>query len=210
MWVILIILAALVVLAYVRRQEVWSKPLLVLCVVALIAVVGHRAIVGGGRPVRDRQPSGLEQVAELMGKSLSGRLEPGARIAVFGGFPPDVRTGWLVLRATCETGLAAGLGHTDWELVGYAGTAPGTAATLSQGIDDLGGQIDAVLSFNGLPPDLEQMTIYTRATPPAVAAYFPREADLDLIGKWLSDGLIEGAVVRQNGSLTPYTVAEPP
>jgi len=204
--IILAVLGVLIVVAYLKREQPWAKPVLVLCVVAICGVVLWR-VVERPRARWGGAPYGATTMnaARLLGESLRGRVDSGARVLVLTENPAGVGPGWPQIRAACEAGFSEGLGDVEWELVGCVGPAPGTAETLSQAIEAAGVRFEVVLSFAGLPADLAQMSLYRLSPQPVVAAYFPRGADSELLRTWLHDGLIDAAVVAQNDRLEAYT-----
>ena len=210
--IILAVLVVLVVVAYVKREQPWAKPVLVLCVVAICGVVVLRA-VGGRRGISGdgtKSHATLVEAARLLGESLRGKLDSGARVLVLneqvGGMGPSSPR----IRAALDMGFSPGLGDTSWQLVGFAGPAPGTAEDLSEAIDATRVGFDVVISVSGLPDDLDELSIYQDDPPPLVAAYFPRGAESELVRMWLIDGLIAVAVVADEGLLDVYTPGQLP
>jgi myo-inositol catabolism protein IolC len=86
-----------------------------------------------------------------------------------------------------------------------------TADAVSEALAQTEAQCDAVVSFAGLPPDLEELSIYQLESPPKVAAFFTGKAvNLDAIRRWLKDDLLQAAVVRDGGRLRLYTRTDLP
>jgi len=212
-WILVVVFAAFLMFGYAnfKNGRTWGKPLMILCTVGVVAVVLVRFAGGvGGVGGADSAPiGGLDaevEAAEMIGEQLKGKL-PAAGGVFFLGKPPvqGAMTGFAYYMASWEKGLHATIGR-DWQRVGYFGPCasepPSPAEWISSALDNASGQIDLVLSFDGLPTDLEALNIYEMAERPLVAAFFPDGGDEAVIRGWLQDGLLDVAVINDEGSLT--------
>ncbi len=211
-WVFVFILGAAVVLSYfggVKKRESWGTMALLLCAVGFLAVLGAKMVYGpdakiktGGQVVAARQ----QQVAVLIGEALKGKLEPGSRILFLGA---DLERYWAISFERVQEGLSKGLEDSSWENAGYClmsaeRRSPESIWRAPEGFD-------ALVSFAGFYPEMEELDLYLWPDPPLVAAYFPARGDLDQIRTWLSDGFLRAAVVKtERGSLKPYTPEQLP
>jgi len=209
--VLAIVLFVVAVLAYalgVRKQAAWGKPVLVICVVALVLVVldrtsfhvlsGRRGGGGGRETARERQA--IEEPARLLGEAIKPSLPDGGRVLLVArggsGSAESIR-GW-------QAGLSQGLGTGNWQVERFMCSPQWTAETLSR---ELGakGQYDAIVSFSGLPEGAEQMSIFESASPPKVGAYFSTADQIETIRLMLENGLLVAAVVRTQEGFKVYT-----
>jgi len=212
--VLLILFALGVIVAYVvgiKGNRAWGKPLLILCLVGLIAVVLQRAFIGRARLAEradiDRP---AQDSAMLLAQGIKGEVRPGSRIFFFSPIPPVIPTQMARYWMLWEKGVNEGLGSTAWQKVHIARPADNTAAAFSESLLGREGEVDVVLSFVGLPDDLPQMVVYSWAVPPTVAACFPYGADRARVRQWLQEGLIRAAVIQDGGSMKLYTPGQPP
>jgi len=207
-WVLLAVFAVLLVVGYLCRRRPWGRALIVACVLGVLGVLAYQLFFRGQSNLRvasvARATSNTTS-ARLIGQGLKSYLAPESRIVVMAQFSPQVRPSWPMLWSSWQKGLSEGLADTSWKDAGYVGPAPGTAQSLSEGLAAVEGQVDAIVSFAGLPDDLEQMSIYASGTPPKVAAYFPINPNREAIRRWLKDGLIQAAVMDEKGVPTLYT-----
>lgn len=215
-WIVLVVLVVLCVVGYVNRGEPWAQWMLIVCCVGAVGVIIARATLKGGQGdqagITRRVATEAAGAAELLGGALREHVEPGTRMLVLAEFSPTVRPGWPLYWSSRRDGLTKGLGDIEWQYAGYFGPTPGTAASLSAGLDQMAGEFDVVVSFNGLPADLEQMSIYGYGDVPMVAAVFPLgTADKALIRTWLTEDYLQAAVVEEErGSFELYTKSELP
>ena len=197
----------------VRQKQTWGTVLVVVCVLGIVGVIVERMLLGGRYSLAvagEKMASGASGTAQLLGKGLKGLVPAGGRIVVMGEFSPQVRPSWPTLWSNWQKGLSDGLGDSTWQLAGYYGPANGTAESVSGGLAAIEGGFDAVVSFYGLPDDLENLSIYQLGERPKVAAFFP-SANLDRVRDWLSKGLIEAAVIEQgDAGLRLCTKTSPP
>jgi len=210
-WPLIIILCIGVVVSYlggVRKGKAWGKIAAALCAVGVLAVAGVKVMNRGpaGEVTTGRSLTEVEyERAKAIGAGLKGIVEPGCRIFILSSYGPMGGPGIDQAKDSWNRGLSDGLGDSTFRVVGYYGPAPGTAESLSQGILQAEEQIDVLVSFQGLPQGLLDMSIYAEAEPPRVAAYFHGSPDMAPIRRWLNDGLLDVAVVEQNGVLTTHT-----
>ena len=213
-WLLIAVFFLGVLVSYgagVKKGAAWGTPVLILCVIGLIGVVGQRVFVGpGAGGPGDVGAKGVLKAAseaEWLGRALKGRIPEGSRIFILSFYDPARGRDMTASKEAWTEGLSDGLGDTTWEVVGYYGPTPGTAGDLSYGFDGMNGLIDAVVSVSGLPPDLEQMNFYQFDPVPEVAAFFrSAETDLELIRSWLEGGYLAAAVVSSTeGEVTTYT-----
>lgn len=200
----------------VKKEQPWGKPVLALCAVALVIAALSRAFLGGvsqgqyisaGRAAMERARAGriaeLRNVATLIGRGLKGHVPTGARIAFLSPInTEDISAALPAVRVA----LSKELGDESWERAGIF-----TVDDLSGAIAENEKGINAVISFYGLPNDLEKMKIYLLEAPPKVAAYFGPQSDLDAIRGWLTSGHLQAAVRKaENGQQRLYTPKDLP
>ena len=216
--VLLIALFIGVLVAYVagvRQGAGWGKPVLAICTLGLVAVVLLRACGGPGGGEVDDQARVIRDTAdsaELLGSLLKGNIPAsGAQILILLGMRAEGGPGLIEYREGWQKGFDKALGPDGWEMVGrYSSIEP--ADGLSDWLDEYaaehGENIDAVVSFFGLPEGLEDVIFYDWEPRPKVVALFPapRETDLGAIRRWLEDGYLMAAVVLDSeGNARTYT-----
>jgi len=205
---IVVFLGAIV--AYVAGVKVgarWGRPVLTVCVLALVLLVLDRAffhvLVGrtAGRP--GPEPGDLREAGKRIGETLKDRLGPGRRVYVVAGYGMAGGSGaggsgsWPLF----ESGLLPALGHTELQVVGEERSNAATAETLSDGCVR-SAPVDAVLFVGTLPANLEEAAFYRRGhSRPIIAGYFlvaehPQTASIESIHRWLQQGRIDVAVVE--------------
>ena len=94
-WILLAIFAVGFVVAYraaVKKRE-WGRPVMILCVVGLIAVVLHRLLAGGGprAEVADIDRPAYESALALA-QGVKAQVLPGSGIFIFSSIPPHIQT----------------------------------------------------------------------------------------------------------------------
>jgi len=206
-------LAVLTFLAYflgVRRGRSWARVVVAVCALGLVGVVVFRFAGRGAKPnpgFRDDYQR-MAARAETLGRALKPHLKPGSRIFIFGDVPVEWETVLPGAQKAWKEGLSKGLGDSTWVQAGYGSPPRGefrlTESALSEGLGQADGQVDAVVSFAGLPENLEETALYKGETGrPRVAVLFvdATDAEVALVGKWLKAGLVDGAAVERNGKL---------
>jgi len=194
--------------AGVRRGHAWGVAVAGACIVGLVILAVHRPLtrrVPG--QVRYAQQAAQRSMSEgeALGRALWGRVPRGARIFLLADMPFESRTGWRYRYPGWRAGLSRGLRDDTWQDAGYYGPATAEPLAISEAIERAEGPVHAVVSFAGLPGDLEELSIYGWGKPPAVAACFPGKPDLTVIRRWLQDGLLDAAAVRDGRALKVYT-----
>jgi hypothetical protein len=105
--------------------------------------------------------------------------------------------------------LANGLGLADGLHLAGVMSSPGgtpTAEDIRNALNAAEGRVDALVSFCGLPQDLEMLAGPDGELPYAVAAYFPgKVADPAVLRQWLQDGLVQVVVLKPDGEMRSYT-----
>jgi len=219
-WLVLIVLLVGVLWAYFKgvrgeNKKPWGKPLVAACALCVVIIVLGKAACGPAairenaaalQGMNDLERSFQARLAQMAGKGLKGNVPTPARIFFLGPMPTNMTGDWDVMWPAWEDGLSKGLGSKNWQSVGYAGPASSmTAEELSRVLKDHLKEIDVLISFDGLPADLQNASIYALKPPPKVAVCFPQGADLDAVRGWLSGGFIQAAVVHEKGESTLYT-----
>jgi hypothetical protein len=204
------------IVAYVAGVKVgarWGRPVLTVCVLALVLLVLDRAffhvVVGrtfGGRP--PPEPGDLREAGKRIGETLKDRLGPGRRVYVVAGygFAGGSGAGGSGSWPLFEAGLLPALGHTELVVVGEERGSAATAETLSDACVR-SAPVDAVLFVGTLPANLEEAAFYRRGhSRPIIAGYFlvaeyAETASIESIHRWLQKGRIDVAVVetKQDG-----------
>ena len=154
-----------------------------------------------------------QQVAQLLGQGLKEHIEPGARVFVLYSVD-DAGPQFARNKQLWQAGLTAGLKDEGVEILGFATPEPGWPPTLRDP-GDAGAfsiplarapaQFDALVSFTGLPADLERVNIYQVSEPPKVAAYFGTLGDRAKVRSWIEKGLLQAAVLKEKGGSKLYT-----
>ena len=224
-WVIVAFLSALLLVSYLagaKKGRAWGKVVVVLCVLALIGVVLTRALSGptqrtGAKALATTEQARMRQAAELLGRELKSLVKPGCRLLIFA---PENSVMGTPLEGAWTDGLCKGLGDTSWKRAGgrLLSRAGGesdcvTVEALSEAIAEAAGEFDAIVSFAGLPVDLEQATAFKPSGQrPVAVAFFPlsSRADMALIRRWIADGRLKAAVVEGEAGLQCYNALLPP
>jgi len=218
-----------VVVAYVagvRQGAGWGNPVLVLCTLGLVGVALLRAFGGFADDPSTAAPLDLRHVAgraEALGSLLKGKVVPASgdriRILILTGMGQLASVDRLDKRIAWKKGFDKALGPDGWERIGEWGPAPGYADDLSDSLDEHvakhGENIDAVVSFAGLPEDLEYVSFYDWESPPKVVGLFSLQtADLGAIRTWLEDGYLMAAIAVDSESkartYTPLSLPDVP
>jgi hypothetical protein len=217
-WIIIIVLAVLFVVAYLlgaKQQQGWGKVVMVLCLIGFILLGLDRAffhVIGGrtgevGSSYADSELGQKELQTKMIVDPIRGQLPQGCRVFALRQFHPQGSGVVMGDRVAVRNALRRILGEGEYELVAEWGPMEygrsASAQEISQAI--AGSQIDLFISYAGLPQDLPELSIYDTVDRPLVGAYFPQEVDTLLLREWLQDGLVDVAVVRQEGELRRYT-----
>jgi len=211
---LMLVLLAGAVACYVRgvkAHKPWGKPALVGCCLALALVVGAKLPFGKGATEGPSRASLAYKKGRALGKGLRGALPAGGRVFFFSEWPvdPQTRGAWQ----EAEDGFSDGIGYRDWQREGVSFPSPSTAEGFSNEIAEVEDRIDAIVSFGGLPRDLEKVSVYKQPERPRVAAFFPSYpllVNAGMIRKWLQDGLLDVAVVDDGSGLKLYTPGDLP
>jgi hypothetical protein len=202
----------------VKGGRAWGTPLLMLCVLGLVVAVvlratGVRRASGSGSAERMRGSEPYE-AAKLIGEGLKGGLERGARILVFvsnyDAYPKDPQT-YVKTKEDWQRGLAEGLGDDTIQIVGYVIPAEDTSLSYSGFADYFAMRlrnypdVAAMVSFTGLPPDIDRMGGYELGTRLKVGAYFSTFISGVPLREWLGKNYVQAAVVKEGRSLKLYT-----
>lgn len=187
----------------VKKETTWGKPFVSLCLAGII-------IIAVGKMLPTKKATIAQDIAdtvygrgkareldrsERLGKAMREHLSPGSKVLVMGGAHLE---GWV--RPAWNEGLEDALGKTGWEPVGYYGPVAAGAQAISEGLADREQEIDAVISYVGLPRDWADMSFYKRSNPPKVGAYFRSPStDLELVRSWIEDGYLVAALVETEG-----------
>jgi hypothetical protein len=207
---LMLVLLAGAIVCYVRGvkpRKRWGKPALVGCCLALALVVGAKLPFGKGAAAQGPSQASLAyKKGRELGKGLRETLPTGARIFFFSEWPvnPQTRGAWQ----EAEDGFSDGLGHRDWQREGVICPSLRTAEGFSNELAGTEGKIDVIVSFGGLPRDLEKMSVYKQPERPKVAAFFPSYpllVNAGMIRQWLQDDLLDAAVVDDGSGLKLYT-----
>jgi len=191
--------------------------LLILCVVGLIGVAGYRAIRPGTTTASDDIAETVEQEretsAKLIGRALRPLLDPGSRILIVGDpVPGDIEHAQAMF--AWKKGLTEGLKDETWKEAGYGPTHGLRQPILSEQfagyLEELQGQIDAVVSFAWLPEDLAQLAVVQDPKRPKIGAFFfytgAPAHDVSLIQTWLENGYVDVVVLQtKENKLVTYT-----
>jgi len=215
-WIIIAVLALILVFAYlagVRQQQGWGGTVMVLCVVGLILVALDRAffhVIGGRRGASSYADSELglkERQTKLIIDAVRDQLPPHCRVFAVRMVDPQGAGVNLGEQIAAQQALDKILGKGAYELVGEWGPEqygePVSVDALSRAVEER--EIDLLISYAGLPENLEEASFYRRTRAPKVGAYFPGQPDRSRIRSWLLDGLLQVAVLEEDGKLRAYT-----
>ena len=211
LWILIVIFLVGVFASYmlgVKKEQAWGRPVLILCVVGVVCVVGVRYVRGrqGGLSLAERLPNPTYEVTKRLAGALQPSLPYSPRIFIITSYAGQPRRmdGY---KAQWEKALSEVLG--EWESAGVT-FASQSAEGFSAAVERAEGPIAAIISLDPLPADLEKWSIYELAEPPKVGAYFGPNVDLQALRSWLQKGLIQAAVVKQGARLRLYTANDLP
>jgi len=223
LWTLLIVVVVLLFVVYfkgVKAGAGWGKPVaallalvLVGLAVATIVTVRRRPTGGMGRGWTRMQASARDS-ARAIAAELKDRLGASPRLFVMGVVPigssgSGTRSG-AAWRSWNE-GLKEGFGGEIWQIVGYYGPVRrASAEDVNGALASVQGEIDGVISFDGLPADAQALSIYGLAKPPVVGVYFRSGATPEQVRTLLADGLVQVAVMVEEGQVKVFTPQAPP
>ena len=218
LWAVLIVLAVVLFVVYLKGVKAgagWGTP--VAAVLALVLVGGALAtIMTGGSRGRDRRTiSGRaaamrmiqardRDLARAIATGLKDRLGASPRLFVMGMGTER--------RRSFNEGLKEGFGGETWQVVGsYGGPVwDASAEDVNAALAGVQGEIDGVISFDGLPEDARALSIYARPSPPPVGVYFRGGVSPEQVYTLLADGLVQVAVMVKEGQVKVFTPQAPP
>ena len=95
--------------------------------------------------------------------------------------------------------------------MGFYGPLRGASAEdVNVALASVQGDVDAVVSFNGLPANAQALSIYAQPSPPPVGVYFRGGVSPERVRTLLADGLVQVAVVVEGEQLKVFTPQSPP
>ena len=213
-WLVLLGFFSLMLVGYnwgYREESDWGRPVFFL---AFIALVGWTLWGTFGSPAGgsvQRAADAATASARALGNSLRDDLPDNCKILflcpVSDVGDPDLHDRW-------KNGLAEGLGRDGFRVVdcrapdgavpvslSYAGSAMG----FSKVLEGLSADLDAVISFTGLPSDLPAFRLYrSRRAGPVVAAYVGKYGDRRKIRRWLEEGYLQAVALTEDGEMATY------
>jgi len=218
LWTLMALLLVGMVISYVagaKKGAAWGKPAAVLCAIALIVLVAVKIMerMGTQGDVPDQAAferelaAQAERQAEELGEAIRKDLQPGSRLFLLGYYPVGGAPGWATTLDQWKKGLSRGLGDDTWSMVGYFGpVSHADAGRISAALAELDYPPDAVISFDGVPPKLEDVSFYMARKRPLVAVAFANASDRQRARELLRADLVDVALIE--GSV--YTTANLP
>jgi hypothetical protein len=219
MSVLLIVIALVLfvgaIVAYVggvKKEKAWGQPLLILCVVGLVAVALVRVFGGaggaGGTPGRVAE-TGAEKLATeevaALAPALEGAIESEDTILVIHEaiFVPGQDITYRTIkgvRKAVKDQLEKALGvkglNTDYMSSGQAGDV---ASAISQGAKP---EHAAIVSMVGVSGSIES-AMAGREVP--LVAVLPKGYDVDTVRSLLNAGALQGAAAKKGEAYVLYT-----
>ena len=200
-YVIVIVLAIVLILAYVKGVKVgqaWGTPVMVVCLLLILGAVGYRVVAGGGEAGGDpyKGEKGNEaRNARMLAEAVRDEITEPVTVVVL--LPPmlavrDVHRNIKKSKPRWEAGFQTGLGEGKlaslvvWEQrKGRSSRLPKSVATADIAFCPQGDMPDAVGLMDG---------------PALVLVYYPAQAGTqtvteEAVRQKISDGMVDAAVI---------------
>jgi len=204
-YVLLVVLLIGVLGAYfagIKKGEKWGMPVVVVCGVGALVVLGMHLFGGGSAGGPTIEAGAESERARMVAKGLTLSLPSGARILLVDTclLPQDLasqrKAAWAKSMGETLTGGADIVAYESLDEPGYVGEA----------IRRAGGDIDAVIFAEGLPVShAAAVQLRGMVGEKTVAGYAGGSPDMQVVSQLLQDGLLQAVVVEQEGQLKLYT-----
>jgi hypothetical protein len=211
-WILLGVFTVGLVFSYVmgvQRERDWAKPILVVCALGLAGTALLRAFEGrlSGERARPDIARREYRAARMLAGALSDRVPAGA--AVFILHPMAMMPRRLPgHQAQWESAFDQTFG--EWRSAGVSYAPEQTASGFETALRASQNDVDAIISFQGLPEDLPEMSMFDSPGPPAFGAYCATGYDVEAIRQWLQKELVHAVVLKEGPELKLYTPENPP
>jgi hypothetical protein len=191
----IVVLAIVLIVGYavgVRQNAAWGKPLVVVCTVAILALLGVRFFAnGGGRPSVVSTVPAKAGFMQKLGEVLAGRVDPGGTVLAVVWSEPGMSVD-SATTAEWEQQLRAGGTDASLTVVSHMDDTQVNAELKNSTAD--GVIVVGLLPMETVVPDDVPVAVYTRSL-----------GDSALVQEHLKSGVVAAVVVGEGANQQVYT-----